>query len=98
MIRRYLCNEYLREIERLERSIRELEEEIIELRMQLRQKTDEATSLSIENASLRYKLELLRRREERLIKLFRELKIPLVVVDEEEFEDVEVDLKPDTGE
>ena len=98
MIRRHLCNEYLREIERLERSIRELEEEIIELRMQLRQKTDEATSLSIENASLRYKLELLRRREERLIKLFRELKIPLVVVDEEEFEDVEVDLKPDTGE
>ena len=86
MIRKRLCREYLEEIERLERSIRELEEEIIELRMQLRRKTEEVTSLSIENTSLRHKVELLERRERQIIEFLKKLKLPFVIVKEEELE------------
>ncbi|EEB73436.1 hypothetical protein [Thermococcus sp. AM4] len=89
MIKRRLCREYIEEIERLERSIRELEEEIIELRMQLKRKTDEVTSLSIENTSLRYKIELLERRERQIIEFLKKLKIPFVIVREEELEDLD---------
>ncbi|ACS32811.1 hypothetical protein [Thermococcus gammatolerans] len=91
MIKRRLCREYIEEIERLERSIRELEEEIIELRMQLKRKTEEVTSLSIENTSLRYKIELLERREKQIIEFLKKLKIPFVIVQEEGLED------PDSG-
>jgi regulator of replication initiation timing len=98
MIRKRLCREYLEEIERLERSIRELEDEIIELRMQLNMKVDEANRLAIENASLRHKIEMLERREKRLVELLRKLKIPLVVIDEEKFEDVDLDLERDSKE
>ncbi len=94
-MKRRLCKEYIQEIERLERSIRELEEEIIELRMQLRLKVDEANRLAIENESLRHKLELAKRREAYLIELLQKLKRPLVLVNPEEFEDVDVDLDPD---
>ncbi|ASI99313.1 hypothetical protein [Thermococcus celer] len=95
MIKERVCREYLEEIDRLERSIRELEEEITELRMQLRLKVDEANSLAIENRSLRHKLELMERREERLVEFLRKVNLPLVLVDEENFEDVDVDLGPD---
>ena len=98
MIRKRLCREYLEEIERLERSIRELEDEIIELRMQLNMKVDEANRLAIENASLRHKVEMLERREKRLLEFLKKLKIPLVVIDEEKFEDVELDLERDSKE
>ena len=98
MIRKRLCREYLEEIERLERSIRELEDEIIELRMQLNMKVDEANRLAIENASLRHKVEMLERREKRLLEFLKKLKIPLVVIDEEKFEDVELDLEKDSKE
>ncbi|AJC71608.1 MAG: hypothetical protein J7K48_01340 [Thermococcus sp.] len=98
MIREKICREYIEEIERLERSIRELEEEIIELRMQLRKKTEEVTSLSIENTSLRHKIEMMERRERQLVELLKKLKIPLVYIDEEQFEDVDVDLSPDSKE
>ena len=90
MIREHLCREYLEEIERLERSIVELEERINELKMQLRLKVDEANSLAIENASLRHKLELMERREKHLVELLKKFALPLVIVDEEEFEDVDV--------
>jgi len=97
-MKRWICKDLYLEIERLERSVVELEEEIIELKMQLKRKTEEVTSLSIENASLRHKVELLERREAYLLDLLKSLKLPLVIVDEEGFEDVEVDLKPDLGE
>ncbi len=90
MIKRRLCREYIEEIERLERSIRELEEEIIELRMQLKRKTEEVTSLSIENTSLRHKVEMMERREKQLIELLQKLKVPLVLINEDEFEDVNI--------
>ncbi|WP_258083390.1 hypothetical protein [Thermococcus thermotolerans] len=98
MIRRRICREYLEEIERLERSIRELEEEIIELRMQLKLKVDEANRLAIENTSLRHKIEMIQKREKRLIEFLRKAKIPIVVIDEEQFEDVDVDLGVDSKE
>ena len=97
-MKRRICREYIEEIERLERSIRELEEEIIELRMQLRKKTEEVTNLSIENASLRHKVEMMERRERQLIELLQKLKVPLVYINEEEFEDVDVDLSLDSKE
>ncbi|ASJ01769.1 hypothetical protein A3L09_00075 [Thermococcus profundus] len=90
MIKDRLCREYIEEIERLERSIRELEEEIIELRMQVRKKTEEVTSLSIENTSLRHRVELLERREKQIIELLKKMKIPLVLIDEDEFEDLDI--------
>ncbi|NJE43009.1 hypothetical protein [Thermococcus sp. GR6] len=95
MIKRRICREYLKEIERLERSIIELEEQIVELRMQLNLKVDEANRLAIENTSLRHKVEMMERREKRLKELLAKLKVPLVVVDEEQFEDVDVDLEAD---
>ena len=94
-MKRRICREYIEEIERLERSIRELEEEIIELRMQLRKKTEEVTNLSIENASLRHKVEMMERREERLKELLTKLNVPFILVDEEQFEDVDVDIEAD---
>jgi len=94
-MKRWLCGEYLREIERLELSVRELEEQINELKMQLRLKVDEANSLAIENASLRHKLELMERREKTLTNLLRSLRVPIVRIDEDAFEDVDVYLSPD---
>jgi len=94
-MKRRICREYIEEIERLERSIRELEEEIIELRLQLRKKTEEVTNLSIENASLRHKVEMMERREERLKELLTKLNVPFILVDEEQFEDVDVDIEAD---
>ncbi|ASJ08253.1 hypothetical protein A3L11_03030 [Thermococcus siculi] len=90
MIRDRMCRDYIAEIERLERSMLELEDQINELKMQLRLKVDEANRLAIENASLRHKLELTERRERYLLDLLQKLKVPLVIVDEEEFEDVDV--------
>jgi len=98
MIRERLCREYLEEIERLERSIRELEDEITELRMQLNLKVDEANRLAIENASLRHKVEMMEKREKRLVELLQNLKIPFIVIDDERFEDVELDLERDSKE
>ncbi|ASJ01392.1 hypothetical protein [Thermococcus gorgonarius] len=89
MIKKRLCREYIEEIKRLELSVRELEEEIIELRMQLRKKTEEVTSLSIENTSLRHKVDLLERRERQILEFLKKLKVPLVLVNEEEFEDID---------
>ncbi len=76
MIRERLCRDYIREIERLELSVRELEDEITELRMQLRKKTEEVTSLSIENTSLRHKVNLLERREKIILDFLKKLKVP----------------------
>ncbi len=98
MIRERLCRDYLREIERLELSVRELEEEITELRMQLRKKTEEVTSLSIENTSLRHKVETLERREKIILDFLKKLKVPLVLIDEEEFGDVDVGPNSDSRE
>ncbi|ACJ17218.1 conserved hypothetical protein [Thermococcus onnurineus NA1] len=95
MVKRWLCKDLYDEIERLERSIIELEEQIVELRMQLNMKVDEANRLAIENTSLRHKVEIMERREKRLKELLAKLKVPLVVVDEEQFEDVDVDLEAD---
>ncbi len=94
MIREHLYQEYIEEIDRLERSIVELEERINKLKMQLRLKVDEANSLAIENANLRHRLELMERREKTLTELLRSLKLPHVIINEEDFEDVDVDLGP----
>jgi len=83
-MKRHLCREYIEEIERLERSILELEEEIRELKLQLRWKTEEVNSLAIENANLRHKIELLMRREKQIIEIMRKMKVPIVIMDEEE--------------
>ncbi|NJE30202.1 hypothetical protein E3E38_03935 [Thermococcus sp. 18S1] len=96
MIRERLCREYLEEIDRLERSLRELEDELVELRMQLNLKVDEANRLAIENASLRHRIEMMERREKRLVEFLRKLKIPIIYIDEEQFEDVDVDIGPDS--
>jgi len=90
MLKDRICRKYIEEIERLERSIIELEEQINELKMQLRLKVDEANSLAIENTSLRHKLDMMKKREEYLIELLKKFGVPFVVVDEEEFEDVDV--------
>ncbi|WP_297510693.1 hypothetical protein [Thermococcus sp.] len=95
MIKERLCREYIEEIDRLERSIRELEDELIELRMQLRMKVEEATDLSVENANLRHKVEMLKRRQDAILELLKRLNLPVVVVDGEKFEDVDLDLGPD---
>ncbi|BAD85754.1 hypothetical protein, conserved [Thermococcus kodakarensis KOD1] len=90
MIKRKLCREYVEEIERLERSIVELEEQINELKMQLRLKVEEANSLAIENTSLRHKLDMMKKREKYLIELLKKFGVPFVIVDEDEFEDVDI--------
>ncbi|HDD31332.1 MAG TPA: hypothetical protein ENF72_01735 [Thermococcus litoralis] len=91
MIKRRLCREYIEEIERLERSVVELEEQIIELKTQLNMKTEEATNLYIENQNLRHKIEMLEKTHKQLVEMLKKMKIPFVVVDEDEFEDVEID-------
>ncbi len=58
--------------------------------MQLRLKVDEANSLAIENTSLRHKLDLIKKREKYLIELLRKFGIPFVIINEDEFEDVDV--------
>ncbi|NJE54487.1 hypothetical protein [Thermococcus sp. 21S9] len=83
-MKRRLCREYIEEIERLERSIRELEEEIIELRMQLKLKVDEANRLAIENASLRHKLEMQRKTYQRMVELLKKMKFPIIFLPEDE--------------
>ncbi|WP_457743051.1 hypothetical protein [Thermococcus sp.] len=97
-MRKWICAEYIREIERLERSIRELEEEIIELKMQLKLKVDEANRLALENESLRHKLELAKKREKYLVDLIKKLGRPLVIIHSDEFEDVDVDISQDSKE
>ncbi|AAL80393.1 hypothetical protein PFDSM3638_01280 [Pyrococcus furiosus DSM 3638] len=87
MIRKRICKKYLEEIERLERSIVELEEQIFELKAQLRIKSEEVTSLAIENRNLRYKLEKLEKRYNQLIDLLRKMKIPFIIINEDEFEE-----------
>ncbi|WP_297467879.1 hypothetical protein [Thermococcus sp.] len=83
-MKRRICKEYIQEIERLERSIRELEEEIIELRMQLRLKVDEANRLAIENESLRHKLEMQRKTYQRMVELLKKMKFPIIFLPEDE--------------
>ncbi|MFA4667981.1 hypothetical protein [Pyrococcus kukulkanii] len=86
MIKERLCREYIEEIKRLEMSIAELEETIIELKTQLRMKSEEVTSLVIENRNLRYKLEKIEKRYNQLIELLRKMNIPFIIIDEEKFE------------
>ncbi|AHL22981.1 MULTISPECIES: hypothetical protein [Thermococcus] len=83
-MKRRLCREYIEEIERLERSIRELEEEIIELRMQLKLKVDEANRLAIENASLRHKLEMQKKTYQRMVELLKKMKFPIIFLPDDE--------------
>ena len=54
-------------------------------------KTEEATSLYIENQSLRHKIERLEKTHNQLIEMLKKMKIPFVVIDEDEFKDIEVD-------
>ncbi|BAA29369.1 hypothetical protein [Pyrococcus horikoshii] len=87
MIKKYLCKEFIEEIDRLERSVVELEEQIIELKTQLKMKNEEITTLALENANLKYKLERLERRYNQLVNLLKEMKVPFVIIDEENFEE-----------
>ncbi len=84
MLKERICREYLIEIARLRRSIKELEEEIIELKMQIRMKTEDATSLAMENASLRHKVEILERRERAIMEAIKKLRIPVIIKEDEE--------------
>ncbi len=84
MIKKRLCREYIEEIERLERSVVELEDQIAELKMQLRLKVDEANRLAIENASLRHKLEVQRRTYERMVELLKKIKFPIILLNDED--------------
>ncbi|WP_456366472.1 hypothetical protein [Thermococcus sp.] len=81
MIKERLCREYIEEIARLERSVMELEDEITELRLQLRRKTEEVTSLSIENTSLRHRVEVLERREKAIMDFLKKAKFPFVIIE-----------------
>ncbi len=81
MIKERLCREYIEEIDRLERSVMELEDEITELRLQLRRKTEEVTSLSIENTSLRHRIEILERKERAIMDFLRKAKFPFVIIE-----------------
>ncbi|WP_297513646.1 hypothetical protein [Thermococcus sp.] len=83
-MKRRICREYIEEIERLERSIRELEEEIIELRMQLKLKVDEVNRLAIENASLRHKLEMQKKTYQRMVELLKKMKFPIILLPDDE--------------
>ncbi|AEC51828.1 hypothetical protein PNA2_0912 [Pyrococcus sp. NA2] len=87
MLKEKLCKEFIEEIERLERSIIELEDQIIELKAQLRMKNEEIINLATENANLKYKLEKLEKRYNQLIEFLKRMKIPFVIIDEENFED-----------
>lgn len=58
--------------------------------MQLRLKVEEANSLAIENTSLRHKLDMMKKREKYLIELLKKFGVPFVIVDEDEFEDVDI--------
>jgi len=71
VIKRRLCKDLCEEIERLERSIVELKEQIIELKTQLNMKTEEATSLYIENQSLKHKIEMLEKLTNSLLRCLR---------------------------
>lgn len=86
MLKERICKDLYEEIERLERSIIELEDEIIELKSQLRAKTEEATSLAIENQNLRYKLEHLKRTHEQLIEMLKKMNFPIIIINENEDE------------
>jgi len=83
MIKERLCREYIEEIDRLERSVMELEDEITELRLQLRRKTEEVTSLSIENTSLRHRIEVLERREKAIMDFLKKARFPFVIIEED---------------
>lgn len=84
MIREHLCRDLYEEIERLERSIVELEEEIIELKTQLRMKNDEVNRLAAENLSLRHRLEMQKKTYERMVELLKKMKFPIIFLNEEE--------------
>ncbi len=84
MIKERICRDLYEEIERLERSVVELEEEIIELKTQLRMKTDELNRLAIENANLRHKLEMQKKTHERMVELLKKMKFPVIFLGEEE--------------
>ncbi|GAB6100887.1 hypothetical protein JCM16138_01100 [Thermococcus atlanticus] len=84
MIRERLCRELYEEIERLERSIVELEEEIIELKTQLRMKNDEVNRLAAENLSLQHRLEMQKKTYERMVELLKKMKFPIIFLNEEE--------------
>ena len=84
MIKERICREYIKEIKRLENSIRELEEEIIELRMQLKLKVDEVNRLAIENASLRHKLEMQKKTYQRMVELLKKMKFPIILLPDDE--------------
>lgn len=87
MIKRILCKDLYEEIERLERSVIELEEQIIELKTQLNMKTEEATSLYIENQSLRHKLEVRERTYEKMVELLKAIKFPIILLSDEDLEE-----------
>ncbi|ASJ09848.1 hypothetical protein A3L12_00275 [Thermococcus sp. P6] len=84
MIRERVCRKYLEEIERLERSLRELEDQLTEVKMQLRLKVDEANRLAIENANLRHRLEVQRRTYNRMVELLKEIKFPIILLNDDD--------------
>lgn len=83
-MKRVICRDLYERIETLERTIEELEEEIIELKAQVRAKTEQATSLAIENQNLRYRLERLKKTHETMVELLKKMKFPVILTDGEE--------------
>jgi len=84
MIKERICREYLLEIARLERSIRELEQEIVELKMQIQMKTADATNLAVENANLRHRVEVLEKREKAIMEAIKRMRIPIIIREDDE--------------
>jgi|Deesub1362B_J571_1020462.scaffolds.fasta_scaffold00031_64 regulator of replication initiation timing len=83
-LKRKVCRDLYEEIDRLERSVIEPEEQIIELKAQIRTKTEEVNSLAIENENLRYKLSRIQKSYEQLIEAIKKIKLPIVIINEED--------------
>ncbi|AIF70290.1 hypothetical protein PAP_09575 [Palaeococcus pacificus DY20341] len=83
MLKKRVCKDLYEEIERLEKSIIELEDEIIILKAQLKAKTEEVNSLAIENANLRYKLERLQKTYSQMVEILKKIKFPIILLDED---------------
>ncbi|WP_456321853.1 initiation control protein YabA [Palaeococcus sp. (in: euryarchaeotes)] len=84
MLKERICKDLYEEIERLERSIIELEDEVIQLKAQIQAKTEEVNNLAIENENLRYKLERLQKTYAQMVEILKKMKFPIILLDEDD--------------
>ncbi|MCD6559155.1 MAG: DUF972 family protein [Palaeococcus sp.] len=84
MLKERICKDLYEEIERLEKSIIELEDEVIQLKAQIQAKTEEVNNLAIENENLRYKLERLQKTYAQMVEILKKMKFPIILLDEDD--------------